>query len=80
MKKKQKAKGLLTGLGPGPDPDPGGIYHSGYYDAVSDVDSRDFETIKVSIDGSAEAVELDRKMWEQFHNAGFWRSQSRRHD
>lgn len=79
MKKKNsnnssKGKGFLTGAGPGLDLD------SGYYDAVSDVDLRDFETIKVSIDGSEEAVELDKKMWEQFHNAGFWRSQSRRHD
>lgn len=77
-KKKKKGKGLLTG--PGLDPDSGGVCYSGYYDAVSDVDLRDFETIKVSIDGSEEAVELDKKMWEQFHNAGFWRSQSRRHD
>uniref|UniRef100_A0A803LXK1 Uncharacterized protein n=1 Tax=Chenopodium quinoa TaxID=63459 RepID=A0A803LXK1_CHEQI len=28
--------------------------------------------IKVSVDGST--VELERKMWEQFHDTGFWRN------
>ncbi|GMG98387.1 hypothetical protein Nepgr_000227 [Nepenthes gracilis] len=42
-------------------------------------DLKVFEMIKISIDGSAEAIDLDNKMWEQFHNTGFWRSSSQRH-
>ncbi|GAB4859889.1 hypothetical protein Ancab_011370, partial [Ancistrocladus abbreviatus] len=42
------------------------------------VDFKEFEMIKVSIDGSAEVIELDREMWEQFHGAGFGRSPSQR--
>ncbi|GAB4824581.1 hypothetical protein Ancab_007454 [Ancistrocladus abbreviatus] len=47
-------------------------------DESSDVDYTEFEMIKVSIDGSAEVIELDKDMWEHFHNAGFWRSPSQR--
>lgn len=51
-------------------------YKTGFVDKFSTVDLDDFEMIKVSVDGST--VELDRKMWDQFHNAGFWRSSSQR--
>lgn len=54
----------------------GEVYDKRYVDEVSDVDLKEFEMIKVSIDGSA--VELDKKMWDRFHNTGFWRSPSQR--
>ncbi|KAL9228634.1 hypothetical protein vseg_004189 [Gypsophila vaccaria] len=45
----------------------------------SSVDMKEFEKVKVSIDGAAEAaVELDDRMWERFRDAGFWRSPSQR--
>lgn len=56
----------------------GEVYNKGYVDEVSDVDLKELEMIKVSIDGSA--VELDKQMWDRFHNTGFWRSPSQRYD
>lgn len=43
------------------------------------INAKGFESVKVSIDGSAEVVDLDREMWEQFRNTGFWRSPSQRY-
>ncbi|GMH11148.1 hypothetical protein Nepgr_012989 [Nepenthes gracilis] len=40
---------------------------------------KEFEMIKVSVNGSTEAIDLDKEMWERFHNTGFWRSPSQRH-
>lgn len=47
-------------------------------DEPSEIDFKEFEMIKVSIDGSAEVVELDKEMWDQFYNTGFWRSPSQK--
>lgn len=49
----------------------------GYVDEVSDFDWKEFEMIKVSVDGSA--VELDKQMWDRFNTTGFWRSPSQRY-
>lgn len=46
----------------------------------SEADVKDFEMVKVSVDGSGlEVVNLDKEMWDQFQNSGFWRSPSMRH-
>lgn len=55
-------------------------HHCGNCDELTDVDLKEFEKVKVSIDGSAEAIELDRQMWAQFQNSGFGRSLSQRHN
>ena len=48
-----------------------------YDDEFSTVDwNDDLNLIKVSLDGSA--MDLDKKMWDQFHQTGFWRSSSQR--
>ncbi|XP_074266406.1 uncharacterized protein LOC141589673 [Silene latifolia] len=52
----------------------------GYIDELSDVEFKEFEKVKVSIDGLAEAVELDKQMWDRFRDAGFWRSPSQKFD
>ncbi|XP_056687265.1 uncharacterized protein [Spinacia oleracea] len=56
----------------------GEAHNKSYVDELSDVDWKALEMIKVSTDGSA--VELDRQMWDQFSNMGFWRSPSQRHN
>ncbi|GAB2285643.1 hypothetical protein Dimus_020084 [Dionaea muscipula] len=43
------------------------------------IDLKEFEMINVSFNGSTEAIDLDKVMWEQFHDTGFWRSPSQRH-
>ncbi|KAK9734645.1 hypothetical protein RND81_04G154300 [Saponaria officinalis] len=52
----------------------------GSTDELSDDDWLEFEKIQVSIDGSADAVELDKQMWDRFKDAGFWRTPSQRFD
>ncbi|KAK9727092.1 hypothetical protein RND81_05G257200 [Saponaria officinalis] len=50
----------------------------GYYDEKVDVEMEEFENMKkVSVDGLE--MELDRRMWDQFDNTGFWRTCSQRH-
>uniref|UniRef100_A0A7C9ASR6 Uncharacterized protein n=2 Tax=Opuntia streptacantha TaxID=393608 RepID=A0A7C9ASR6_OPUST len=75
----KKKKGLLQQAAEISPNGRGGFHHPSYSDELSDVDFREFETVKVSIDGSAEAVELDKQMWDQFNSTGFWRSPSQRH-
>lgn len=77
----KKRKGLLQQAAAEslPDGGVGDFHHPSYSDELSDVDFKEFETVKVSIDGSAEAVELDKQMWDQFNSTGFWRSPSQRH-
>ncbi|GAB2285652.1 hypothetical protein Dimus_020093 [Dionaea muscipula] len=50
-----------------------------YDDFSGPIDLKEFEMINVSVDGSMEAIDLDKEMWEQFHDTGFWRSPSQRH-
>ncbi|XP_021721032.1 uncharacterized protein LOC110688571 [Chenopodium quinoa] len=76
MKRKKMKKGLLEEakeVGSGVSEV---YYKTGFVDEFSDVYKKEFEMIKVSVDGST--VELERKMWEQFHDTGFWRSSSQR--
>ncbi|KAK9727091.1 hypothetical protein RND81_05G257100 [Saponaria officinalis] len=55
-------------------------HHRKHVDESSEMNMKEYEMVKVSIDGAAEAaVELDNQMWERFRDAGFWRSPSRRH-
>ncbi|KAL9228633.1 hypothetical protein vseg_004188 [Gypsophila vaccaria] len=50
----------------------------GYCDEKCDVEMEEFEKMKkVTVDGSE--MELDRRMWDQFDNTGFWRTCSQRH-
>lgn len=76
MMKRRKKRGLLEEAKEGGS---GGIevyYKAGYINELADVHRKEFEMIKVSVDGST--VDFDRKMWEQFHDTGFWRSSSQR--
>lgn len=78
MMMKKKRKGLLQQAAAAAEGSSVSESHhyTGYCDELSDVDLREFEKVKVSIDGS---IELDNMMWDQFQNMGFWRSSSQRH-
>ncbi|GAB2274508.1 hypothetical protein Dimus_009278 [Dionaea muscipula] len=75
-KRKKQRRVLLRHV----DQSTGGSMSSAIDEFSGPVDPQESETIKVSVDeGSAEAIDLDKQMWERFRNAGFWRSQSQRH-
>lgn len=76
----KKKKRLLEEAKEGESSSVGEAYgnETGYVDEVSDVDWKEVEMIKVSVDGSA--LELDKQMWDRFNNTGFWRSPSQRFD
>ncbi|KNA15664.1 hypothetical protein SOVF_096130 [Spinacia oleracea] len=76
MMKKRRKNGILEGAKEGRSGGSEVYYKAGFVDELTDKHRKEFEMIKISVDGST--VELDQKMWEQFHDTGFWRSSSRR--